>query len=226
MSVRTYFKKIITDVHGSQTYEIRLFVLSLNYHRAKKSTISIKTSIKLYMPGTAHRNKQKKKFLIEMILFLFSRKQLQVLEKHVMDSKRMAERVIKSGKRTIDEIHILIQNHIISMQRREHELISKAEKIQQVIACFEILLFVVLDFREGPEMLKQFTVLVTMFFLFQMKCQVLQNQIDAVEHSAQSLKTMIEEAERNLNNGNDLRILKGRLVKHLSFISCEKPGEG
>ena len=70
-----------------------------------------------------------------MNLFLFSRKQLQVLEKHVMDSKRMAERVIKSGKRTIDEIHILIQNHIISMQRREHELISKAEKIQQVINC-------------------------------------------------------------------------------------------
>ena len=60
------------------------------------------------------------------------RKQLQALEKRVLDSKRMVERVIKSGKRTIDEIHILIQNHIISMQRREHELISKAEKIQQV----------------------------------------------------------------------------------------------
>lgn len=42
-----------------------------------------------------------------------------------------------------------------------------------------------------------------------MKCQVLQNQIDVVEHSTKSLKSIIEEAERSLNNGSELRILKG-----------------
>ena len=49
-----------------------------------------------------------------------------------------------------------------------------------------------------------------------MKCQVLQNQIDAVEHSAKSLKNVIEEAERSLNNGSELRILKGEYIKKIS----------